>query len=61
MTCYLCDDDNEVQHLPLYVNGSEGVMLCLQCRMVLTELVSRMANMATHKAVKTAQRLIKER
>lgn len=61
MTCYLCDDDTEVMHLPLYVHGSEGVLLCLRCRMILTELVRSMGNMSTHKALKVAQRLIKER
>jgi hypothetical protein len=31
--------DGDVRHMPLYVHGSEGVMLCLECRMIPTGLV----------------------
>jgi hypothetical protein len=32
-------DDGDIRYMPLYVHGSEGVMLCLECRMILTILV----------------------
>lgn len=32
-------DDGDIRHMPLYVHGSEGVMLCLECRMILTNTV----------------------
>jgi hypothetical protein len=35
-------DTEGIRHLPLYVHGSEGVWLCLDCRMVLTNLVRSM-------------------
>jgi hypothetical protein len=47
MSCDGCGDPcvhnpEELRHLPLYVMGSEGVRLCLTCRMLLTEVVRHM-------------------
>ncbi len=37
--CRLCgDDEGEVSFLDLPVNGSEGIWLCLSCRIVLTNM-----------------------
>lgn len=35
----VCDD---AKHLPLYAFGSEGVVVCLPCRITLTEVVRGM-------------------
>jgi len=39
--CDICGDDKVTltTHLSLYVNGSEGIEVCLKCRIMLTELV----------------------
>ena len=39
--CDICGDDKvtETTHLSLYVNGSEGIEVCLRCRGILTDLV----------------------
>ena len=44
--CKVCRSEENVINLPLYVNGSEGVDLCLQCRMVLTEVTQGMIRSA---------------
>jgi hypothetical protein len=39
MKCTLCGctvADDDATHLCLYVNGSEGIWVCLSCRMALT-------------------------
>jgi hypothetical protein len=33
---------SDLIHLSLYVNGSEGVWLCLECRMMLTTIIRNM-------------------
>ena len=38
---------DELKHLPLYVVGSEGVLACLQCRLVLTEVARGMMHAAS--------------
>jgi hypothetical protein len=38
MKCSLCRaETNETTHLNLYVNGSEGIEVCLECRLSLTQ------------------------
>ncbi len=48
--CTLCKTEDlfgeDIVHLQLYVNGSEGINVCLQCRMALTE-VARSIQSAT--------------
>jgi len=37
--CDICREyvEKELMHLPLYVCGSEGIVVCLHCRIKLTE------------------------
>ncbi|HAM58273.1 MAG TPA: hypothetical protein DCQ64_23820 [Candidatus Rokubacteria bacterium] len=40
--CGICGEGGEVFYLPIYPVGSEGVVVCLQCRIDLTEVVRAM-------------------
>jgi hypothetical protein len=45
--CSICgceerETGTELLHLPLYVNGSEGVGVCFSCRMTVTEFLRGM-------------------
>jgi len=62
MKCTLCGvEEEEMKHLPLYVTGSEGITVCLHCRIILTEVAkglmenSKMVKMRTMKMI-TARR-----
>jgi hypothetical protein len=38
--CMVCREDNvEVRHIPLYVIGSEGLVVCHACEMKVVEFV----------------------
>jgi hypothetical protein len=37
----------EPTHLALYLKGSEGITVCLNCRMALTEYVRQLQSIAT--------------
>ena len=40
--CGICPKQymrEDMTHLPIYVVGSEGIMVCLECRMLITEYV----------------------
>jgi hypothetical protein len=38
-TCDLCRSKSEdITHLALYISGSEGIKVCLPCRMILTRV-----------------------
>jgi hypothetical protein len=59
--CSICWQDckaEDAKHLALYCNGSEGIIVCLDCRMALTETVRGMmrlagkCRMAGHRAAK---------
>jgi hypothetical protein len=59
--CSICWQDckaDDAKHLALYCNGSEGITVCLDCRMALTETVRGMmrlagkCRMAGHRAAK---------
>ena len=40
--CSLCQEvTKEIVHLTLYVNGSEGCWVCLNCRMILERKANR--------------------
>ncbi len=60
--CSLCHTDtNDGYHLPLYVIGSEGVICCLRCRIILTDVARGMmmtasrARIAGYKAAKQVE------
>ena len=55
MQCMLCDDEQEVRHINLYIVGSEGCNLCHACEM---DLVTHIRNMRTL-ANRTKLRFIK--
>lgn len=50
MNCYICDTnedaDNEIKHYCLYVNGSEGVELCVSCQIAVCEQIRHMKSAA---------------
>lgn len=37
--CTVCRNEVECEHFDLYVLGSEGVWLCLPCRIEVTEFI----------------------
>ena len=46
--CDLCFQEcKELTHLSLYLNGSEGTMVCLNCRMALTEFARQLRLVAS--------------
>ncbi len=46
--CTLCGSKtDETTHLSLYVCGSEGVEICLPCRMLLTDIARSIKNTAS--------------
>lgn len=58
--CSLCLCNNEeLTHLDLYVTGSEGVWVCLPCRMELTNLARAMKTTAARVKVNTIKELRK--
>ena len=43
MKCQICQAETEdFQHVNLYVNGSEGIVVCHQCRNCLIEFVKHL-------------------
>lgn len=50
--CDICGSTSEVHHLPIYANGSEGVEVCISCRIVLTEVVRGMTRACVRARVK---------
>ena len=59
--CDLCFQEcKEPTHLSLYLNGSEGTMVCLNCRMALTEFARQLrlvASVARKQGYLTGKRL----
>ena len=48
-TCDICLDEDckeNVKHLPIYVKGSEGVVLCSACQVALSNHLSAMRSAA---------------
>lgn len=47
MICDICGQncDEEYTRLSLYVKGSEGIIICLECRIELTEHVKHLRSM----------------
>ena len=47
MICDICTQNcDEYTHLALYVNGSEGITVCLECRIALTDHVKHLKSIA---------------
>lgn len=47
-SCSICGDETELgelTHLRIYVTGSEGIEVCLTCRMKITEFVKTLREM----------------
>jgi len=40
--CGICGDEGEVFYLPIYVIGSEGITVCLQCRIDIGDFIRSM-------------------
>lgn len=42
--CTICGNEppEELEHLPIYVDGSEGVDICYACKMAVTEFLRTM-------------------
>jgi hypothetical protein len=58
--CSICGwDSEELTHLTLYVNGSEGIEVCLECRIALTEYARGMTS-ACFRGMKAGFRLRKK-
>lgn len=59
--CYVCRDTTEVLHFDhLYVNGSEGCHLCLECRIAITSLLRDMRSRVMKSEVNLRKKLKKE-
>ena len=58
-----CTIGEDVTHLPLYVNGSEGIYVCLSCRLALTHLAEGMMRACTRSniAFRKRQRAAEEK
>ena len=57
INCSICSEDKireDITHLSIYVNGSEGIMVCLECRILITEYVKTLRRIAAK--VKLASR-----
>ena len=64
--CSICDtgcaEGDDPKHLPIYCNGSEGITVCIDCRMTLTEVargmmrVASVSRMAGYRACKIVQK-----
>jgi len=56
--CDICgsiEPDDQITHLSLYVTGSEGVDVCLACRMVLTAVARGMQAAGTRRELSVAK------
>ena len=51
--CHICGTKGEVWYLPIFWRGSEGLSVCHDCRMAITETIRRFADVSnrTRKAV----------
>ena len=57
MECTLCDDNTaDLTHLPLYVIGSEGIEVCLQCRIILTNVAKGIMETSTKVKMQTIKK-----
>lgn len=55
--CMICDTEtDDIIHLPLYVIGSEGLWVCLKCRIILTEFVRGLMQTAARTKLNTIKK-----
>jgi len=58
MKCSICERENpELEHLPIYLKGSEGIEICPFCKMSLTEYLKGISSACS----RTKMQVIKER
>jgi hypothetical protein len=47
MHCGICGSiEDNLLHLPLYVNGSEGIDVCERCRVKITVIIQQVVSVA---------------
>lgn len=46
MRCLICENDDTVRHVNLYISGSEGLWICHQCEMMLVTHIRDMRLLA---------------
>ena len=54
--CYACNQDKPVRWKNLYTIGSEGTSLCLECELVIVNLLRTMARDALKSRIKEIKR-----
>lgn len=55
--CSICrQEKEELEHLNLYVSGSEGIWVCLGCRITLTNVASGMQSAANRAAIRNLRK-----
>ena len=60
-TCSICFSEvGETCHLPIYITGSEGIELCTNCKMDLTEHLQQLRNVALRTKLQTFKSLKKD-
>ena len=50
--CMICDEKKEIKHLPLYVEGSEGLNVCHSCEMALVHYIRGLMVLASKSRMK---------
>jgi|GEM_PF-7004284 len=69
MRCSICQceqpvatllQEEKLRHLPLYVDGSEGIDICYACAIALTEILRGMKSACARSRIKERHKLEKE-
>lgn len=55
MRCLICENDDTVRHVNLYISGSEGLWICHQCEMVVVTHIRDMRLIAGTVKLRTIQ------
>ena len=55
MSCLICENDDTVRHVNLYISGSEGLWICHQCEMVVVTHIRDMRLIAGTVKLRTIQ------
>ncbi len=57
MECTLCsNEEEETTHLTLYVIGSEGINVCIHCRIILSNVAEGIMESATRVKMQTIKK-----